>query len=103
MVVISKTILNSFCKDYPEVTGALSSWYEVTSQANWKSFSEVRRSFNSTDFVGNDRYVFNIKGNKFRLIALIIFRIRTVFILFVGDHKSYDLVDAKTIRYKPNR
>ena len=56
-------------------------------------------SFNSVDSVGNDRYVFNIKGNRYRLVALILFKIRTVFILFIGTHKEYDLINAKTIGF----
>ena len=60
----------------------------------------MKNSFNSVDAVGNDRYVFNIKGNDYRLIALIIFKVRTVFILFIGTHRDYDKVDAKTILFK---
>jgi mRNA interferase HigB len=60
----------------------------------------MKNSFNAVDAVGNDRYVFNIKGNHFRLIALIIFKVRTVFVLFIGTHKEYDQLDASTVQYK---
>ena len=60
----------------------------------------MKKSFNSVDSVGNDRYVFNIKGNHYRLIALILFKVRTVFIVFIGTHKEYDLIDASTVTFK---
>jgi len=60
----------------------------------------MKNTFNSVDAVGNDRYVFNIRGNNYRLIALIIFKVRTVFILFIGTHKEYDKVKASTIAFK---
>ena len=100
MVIIAKSTLKSFINSYPDLENALDSWYEVTKQNEWKNFNEMKKSFNSVDSVGNDRYVFNIKGNHYRLIALILFKVRTVFILFIGTHKEYDLIDASTISFK---
>lgn len=100
VVIVSKAILRDYVENRPEVKESLNTWYENVSKSNWKSFSEMKNSFNSVDAVGNDRYVFNLKGNQFRLIALIIFRVRTVFILFVGSHEEYDKVDATSITYK---
>jgi mRNA interferase HigB len=100
MVVISKTTLKSAIKSYPEAEQGLNSWYDLTKQSVWKNFNEMRKTFNSVDAVGNDRYVFNIKGNHYRLITLILFKIRTVYILFIGTHKEYDEVDAGTFTFK---
>ena len=100
MVVLSKAILMSFVERFPETEEAIFRWYGQTSAANWKNFSEMKNSFNAVDAVGNDRYVFNIKGNHFRLIALIIFKVRTVFVLFIGTHKEYDELDASTVQIK---
>ncbi len=100
MVVLSKAILMSFVERFPETEEAIFRWYGQTSVANWKNFSEMKNSFNAVDAVGNDRYVFNIKGNHFRLIALIIFKVRTVFVLFIGTHKEYDELDASTVQFK---
>jgi mRNA interferase HigB len=100
MVVLSKAILMSFVERFPEAEEAVLKWYGQTSAASWKNFSEMKNSFNAVDAVGNDRYVFNIKGNHFRLIALIIFKVRTVFVLFIGTHKEYDELDASTVQFK---
>lgn len=100
MVIISKAILQAFIQDHQDSEGALEKWYQGTKAANWKNFAEVKKTFNTADSVGNDRYVFDIKENQYRLIALIIFKIRTVFILFIGTHKEYDKIKADKVTYK---
>lgn len=90
MVVISKAILVEFGVKHADAIEPLNRWYETSKKADWKSFTEVKKSFNSVDAVGNDRYVFNIKGNDYRLVAMIFFDIRTVFVRFVGTHSDYD-------------
>lgn len=100
MVVISKSVLNIFCNNHSDAYNAVLEWYNVTKEADWKDFHQMKKSFNSVDAVGNDRYVFNIKGNKYRLVALIIFKVRTVFILFIGNHNEYDAIDASKIDFK---
>lgn len=100
MVVISKRILQKFSLLHPDSKIALESWYELARKADWRNFNEMRSTFNSVDAVGNDRYVFNIKGNNYRLVALIIFKVRTVFILFIGNHTDYDMIDASTVMLK---
>jgi mRNA interferase HigB len=100
MVVISKAVLKEFAEKHPDAETALFKWYNETQAAAWKNFSDLKRTFNTADAVANDRYVFDIKGNQYRLIALIIFRVRTVFILFIGTHKEYDKIDASKIELK---
>ena len=100
MVVVSRAILIAFVESHPEAEEAVFRWYSQTSAASWKNFSEMKNSFNAVDAVGNDRYVFNLKGNHFRLIALIIFKVRTVFVLFIGTHKEYDQIVASTVQFK---
>ena len=100
MVIISKAVLRDFSKSHADSETALEDWYDLAKNADWKNFNEMRKTFNSVDAVGNDRYVFNIKGNSYRLIALIIFKVRTVFILFVGTHAEYDKVNAGKITFK---
>ena len=100
MVVISRATLNEFAEKYPDSKSALIKWYDETKAADWKNFSEVKKTFNAADYVGNDRYVFDIKGNQYRLVVLIIFKVRTVFILFVGTHVAYDKIDVANITCK---
>lgn len=100
MVVLSKPILRAFGARYPPANPPLNDWFEAAKAANWRSLATIRQSFNSVDYVGNDRYVFNIGGNKFRLVVLILFPARTIYIKFVGTHAEYDAIDATTIEYK---
>lgn len=90
-------------KDFYETSGhedakvALERWYELTESATWKKFSDVRNDFGDVDSVGNQHYVFNIKGNKYRLVAVIKYVIGRVYIRFVGTHGEYDKINASTI------
>ena len=71
--------------------------YEIVEEAEWKNFAEVRSLFPSADFVGNQHYVFNIGGNKYRLVVVIKFIMGYVFIRWVGTHSEYDKIDCSTI------
>jgi mRNA interferase HigB len=97
MVIISKIILVEFGAHYSDSVEALNKWYNESKKANRNNLNDIKKSFNTIDYVGNDRYVFNIKGNKYRLVAMIFFDIRTVFIRFVGTHAEYDKIDCTTI------
>ena len=101
MVIIAKSALAKYTEKYPETLVPLLKWYDVSSSADWNSLAAIKNSFNSVDFVGNDRYVFNIKGNRHRLVALIHFSTRTVYIKFIGTHAEYDKIDVSTIDFKP--
>jgi mRNA interferase HigB len=100
MVIISKAIIREFTLIHADSDGALENWYNIASNSNWANFNGMKNTFNSVDAVENDRYVFNIKGNDYRLIALIIFKKRTLFILFIGTHKEYDKINAATVVFK---
>lgn len=76
---------------------ALREWYKKTQKAEWNCFADIKKSFNSADAAGNNRYVFNIRGNKYRLIAIVLFKMKTVYIRFIGTHREYDSIDAGNI------
>jgi mRNA interferase HigB len=97
MVIISKAVLRAFGLQHPGAIDALNDWYAITKDADWGKMSDIRETFNSVDYVKNDRFVFNIKGNRYRLVVMIFFDIRTVFIRFVGTHAEYDQVDVSTL------
>jgi mRNA interferase HigB len=100
MVIISKSSLNKYSNVHFEIKDALLKWYQITKEVDWRNYHELKNQFNSTDAVGNNRYVFNIKGNQYRLVALIIFETRTIFILFIGTHEEYNKIKANIIEYK---
>jgi mRNA interferase HigB len=76
---------------------ALERWYEIAENAEWHNFSDIKVDFPSTDYVGNQRYVFNIKGNRYRLVVVVKFTIGHLFVRFVGTHSEYDKIDVSTI------
>lgn len=76
---------------------ALERWYDIAINAEWHNLSEIKVDFPSTDYVGNQHYVFDIRGNKYRLVVVIKFTISRIFIRFVGTHAEYDKIDCSTI------
>jgi mRNA interferase HigB len=97
MRIIAKSTLKKFWEKYPDAEQPLKAWHDEARKADWNSFQDIKKQFRSASVVGNDRVVFNIKGNDYRLIVLILFRPGKAFIRFVGTHKEYNNIDAKTI------
>lgn len=99
MHIVAHSTLVSFysqpqCKD---AQGALEAWYEAAKLAEWASPADVKEQFGNASIVGNNRVVFNIKGNDYRLIVAIAYRMKWVYIKFVGTHAQYDRIDAATV------
>ncbi len=97
MHVISRPKLIEFWKKHPDSATPLKVWFKNIEQAKWKNINELKRDFPSADYVGDNRVVFDIKGNKYRIIVLIFFDGQKVYIRFVGTHAEYDSINAKTI------
>lgn len=97
MRVIAISTLRQYWEVHPETRIALSEWYVKACHANWASFADMKKDFNSVDYVGNQRYVFNIKGNRFRLVVAVKFTPKLVLIRFVGTHAEYERIDVSTI------
>lgn len=93
MRVIAKKALVEFYTEHKDAETALGDWYEKTTNAEWSCFADVIQTFNSADYVGDKRIVFNVRGNQYRLVALVLFRIKMVYIRFVGTHKDYGEID----------
>ena len=93
MRIIKKKALVDFYEKHADAKIPLEEWYSKTKKAEWGSFSDVKKSFNNVDSVGNDNYVFNIKGNTYRIIVRTLFKIKTVYIRFIGTHQQYDGLD----------
>lgn len=76
---------------------ALERWYEIASSSEWKNYGEMKNDYGSVDNVGNQHYVFNIRGNKYRLVVVIKFVMGCIFIRFVGTHAEYDNINASEV------
>jgi mRNA interferase HigB len=90
MIVFSYKTIRDFIDLHYNARDSLNTWYIIITRGDFSNFNELRKMFNSVDAVGNDLYVFNIKGNHYRLVARIHFNVRTVYIKFVGTHSQYD-------------
>ena len=93
MIVMVHSTLLQFRLKHSTSASALNKWYDLVSKADWNSLRDIQEMFPSADYVGNDRYVFNIKGNSYRLVAMIHFRTRTLYIRFIGTHAEYDKIE----------
>ena len=80
-----------------DAQAALERWYDIAEKAEWKNLSDIKADFPTTDYVGNQHYVFDIRGNKYRLVVVVKFTIGHIFIRFVGTHSEYDKIDVSTI------
>lgn len=94
MRIISFSAIREYVRRHADADVALRDWYIKTEKANWSCFADLKQTFNSVDYVGNDRYVFNIKGNDYRLVAMVFFATKKVFIRFIGTHREYDDKDC---------
>ena len=88
MRIISRGTLVRYYEKHPEAKTALEEWYTKTKESQWSSFADVKNTFNSADNVGSQRYVFNIKGNDFRIVVVIKMLIKTVLIRFIGTYSE---------------
>ncbi len=89
MHVVSYKAIRIFCSRYPQAKEPLDRWYRIAKRATWANFAEVRQTFSAADFVA-PYVVFDIGGNKYRLIAEINFRKKVLFVRHILTHKEYD-------------
>ncbi len=97
MRIFSKSNLDKMASKHNDAKEPVNEWYYKAKKADWNNFSEVKETFNSVDSVGNSRFVFNIKGNKYRLVVKMLFIPKMIYIKFFGKHADYDRIDCKNI------
>ncbi len=97
MRVIAKKILREFWAQHPEVEEPLLSWYREVEHADWDTPGKVKLRYPNASIVGDNRVVFNIKGNAYRLIVKINYPYRVVYIRFVGTHADYDRINVEEV------
>ena len=96
-IIAKRTLVDFYEKRFPDSRVSIEEWYALASKAEWKNAADVKRDRNDVDCPGNKRYVFNISGNKYRLVVLILFQIQRIYVRFIGTHKEYDKIDCKNI------
>ncbi|GAA4442418.1 type II toxin-antitoxin system HigB family toxin [Ravibacter arvi] len=97
MRIVTFSRIKEFSGKHPDADIPLRDWYFKTLRSEWDNFHDMKKTFNSVDYVGNNRFVFNIKGNDYLLVAIVIFASKKVYIRFIGNHKDYDRIDSKNI------
>jgi len=103
--VIARSTLRQFAdslkgtKAYGPVKSALDTWFHETIRAQWKTPADVKAVYANASLVGNDRVVFNIKGNDFRMVTAIDYGRQIVFVKWLGSHADYDRIDVAAVKY----
>jgi mRNA interferase HigB len=95
--VIAKKILREFWESHVDCEQTLKSWFLEASKATWKNPNEIKQEYPSASILNDNRVVFNIKGNKYRLIVRINYDYQMVWIRFIGTHSEYDKINATKI------
>jgi mRNA interferase HigB len=95
--IIAKKILRNFWEAHVDSEQQLKSWYQETSKAEWRNPNEIKKEYPGASFLPENRVVFNIKGNHYRLIVKINYDYQMIWIRFIGTHSEYDKIEAKTI------
>ena len=97
MRIIAKKTLKDFWAKEPAAQAALEAWHAEAKNAQWSGPADVKASYGTASILKDGRVVFNISGNKYRLLVWINYQFFTIYVRFVGTHAEYDAVDAQTI------
>lgn len=97
MHMLKKKTLSSFWDIHPDAEQALKAWHAEAKNAHWKTPDDIKHRFRSADFLADNRVIFNIKGNDYRLVVKIHYNTGTIFIRFIGTHAEYDKTDVEKI------
>lgn len=97
MIIANKELLDNFVQSHANAVKPLNKWIEEVMTASWTSHADLKKTFPSADYIKNGRYVFNIGGNNYRLVAVVVFIAGVMNIRFIGTHAEYDKIDCTTI------
>ena len=97
MRVIAKKTLREFWQKHKDCEQQLKAWYQEPNKAKWKNTKDIKREYPSASFLADNRVVFNIKGNHYRLVIRINYHYQMIWIRFIGTHAQYDKIDAAKI------
>jgi mRNA interferase HigB len=99
MNVITKRTILFYMDQYPLAYNSLKIWYDEMSKADYKNFNELKDVYGNASIIANNRVVFNIKGNSFRLIVSFSFETQALYVIWFGTHVAYDKIDAGNIKH----
>ena len=97
MRIISRRILREFWENHPDSAITLQTWFHDVERATWNSPADIKAVYRNASIAANNRVVFNIKGNHYRLVVVVVYQHGIVYIRFVGTHEEYDRIDVTTI------
>jgi len=98
MQIVARRTLRVFWERHSRAAAPLRTWYALAAAAEWRNHRDVKAMFGTTvDFVGDNRVIFDIGGNKYRLVVHVSYRFKRVLIKFVGTHAEYDRIDPETV------
>jgi mRNA interferase HigB len=97
MKVFNKKLIDEFTVKHADSVKAIDRWINTLEQSVFVNHNELKSTFPSADYVGNNRYVFNIKGNNYRIVAVVLFTGNQATVCFVGTHAEYNKVDCSTV------
>jgi len=92
MRIISFRKLREFFEKDQSAKVSMQDWFKIAKKAEWENFNDMKKTFNSVDSVGNQRYVFNVRGNHYRIVAKVMFNLKRIYIRWIGNHKDYDRI-----------
>jgi mRNA interferase HigB len=95
--IVSKKTLKDYYSKHKETKSQLEAWYYEAKNSNWNNPVEIKEKFRTASIIGDNKVVFNIKGNKYRLVTKINYRMKTVYIKFIGTHKEYDKINVEDL------
>ncbi|MCH8318525.1 MAG: type II toxin-antitoxin system HigB family toxin [Bacteroidetes bacterium] len=97
MRIIAKRTLREFWEKHMDAEVPLIGWYNKAKKSNWENFNDLKTQIANVSVLGNDRAVFNIKGNDYRLVVAMDYEKQIIWIKFIGSHAEYDKINAKTV------
>jgi len=97
MRILSRSALNRFATSHSDAKGALDAWYHEVRHATWNGPADIKARYRSADILPGNRVVFNIKGNRYRLVVCVNYAAHMVFIRFLGTHAEYNRIDAEQV------
>ena len=101
-IIARKTLLD-YCKRYPSAETALQEWYHELNQADFKNFNELKKVYGHASIVADDRVVFNIMGNHYRLVVRIVFEFKAIQVKWFGTHEEYEKIDVTSKHFKKKK